>query len=272
MTGARSYKFTSFDGVQMAVHEIGRPAHGGVGHGAADRPRPLLLLHGLFSHARMNWIKFGHAAKLAAAGFHVIMPDFRAHGESGAPHDPAAYPQDVLISDILALLDHLALDEFDLGGFSLGARSVAKLLCQGVRPRRAILAGMGWEGIQGWDNRRQFFMDAINRRDQVKHGDPHFMAVQFFKSQQIDPIACLLLLHSFGPLDTEKLGQLALPIAVISGKDDHDNGSAPLLAANLAHARYIEIPGTHMSSVTHPALGDAMVQFLCGPADDGESV
>ncbi|MFC4291985.1 alpha/beta fold hydrolase [Sphingorhabdus arenilitoris] len=249
MTEVNGYFFTSFDGVKLAVHECGAG-------------RPVLLLHGLFSHAEMNWIKFGHAAKLAAAGFRVIMPDFRAHGQSEAPHDPAAYPEDVLMTDILALLDHLAMDDFDLGGFSLGARTTAKLLCQGITPRRAILAGMGWEGLQGWDSRRQFFVDAIHMRDTVQRTDPHFMAVQFFKSQKIDPVASLLMLDSFGPMQTEKLPNLQVPIAVICGAEDSDNGSAPLLAEKLAQATYIEIPGTHMSSVTQGELGDAMAEFL----------
>lgn len=244
-----SYKFTSFDGVQLAINETGSG-------------RLLILLHGLFSHAEMNWIKFGHAKKLADAGYRVIMPDFRAHGQSDAPHDPAAYPQDVLMTDILALLDHLALDEFDLGGFSLGARTVAKLLCNGVRPRRAMLMGMGWEGLQGWDNRRQFFIDAINMRDSVKRDDPHFMAVQFFKSQKIDPVAALLMLNSFGPMDTSLLPTLDLPIAVICGANDTDNGSAPMLAEKLARTEYFEIPGSHMSSVTEAALSNTIIEFL----------
>ncbi|NJM49618.1 MAG: alpha/beta hydrolase [Sphingomonadales bacterium] len=251
MAEIKSYSFTSFDGVKLAIHECGD-----------ENGRPILLLHGLFSSADMNWIKFGHAAKLAVAGFRVIMPDFRAHGQSEASHDPAAYPEDVLMTDILALLDHLSLEHFDLGGFSLGARTTAKMLCQGIKPRRAILAGMGWEGLQGWDSRRQFFVDAINMRDNVKRTDPHFMAVQFFKSQKIDPVASLLMLGSFGSMQTEKLSDLSLPIAVICGADDSDNGSAPLLAGKLANARYIEIPGTHMSSVTHGELGDALVAFL----------
>ncbi|MBP7952159.1 MAG: alpha/beta fold hydrolase [Sphingorhabdus sp.] len=258
MDDIRSYKFTSFDGAQIAVHET---------TAARGNARPLLLLHGLFSHAHMNWIKFGHAAKLANAGYRVIMPDFRAHGQSDAPHDVAAYPTDILLTDTLALLDHLGLDDFDLGGFSLGARTTAKLLCNGAKPARAILAGMGWEGLQNWDNRRQFFVDAIQMRDTVTRSDPHFMAVQFFKSQKIDPVSALLMLNSFGPMATEMLPKLDLPVAVICGADDADNGSAPMLAEQLANARYMEIPGTHMSSVTEAALGDAMVQFL-GIAND----
>ena len=33
------------------------------------RGGPVVLLHGLFSDANMNWIKFGHAARIAAEAF-----------------------------------------------------------------------------------------------------------------------------------------------------------------------------------------------------------
>ena len=171
----RSRTFAASGGVELAIHEMGEG-------------RPLLLLHGLFSSAAMNWIKFGHAAKLADAGFHVVMPDFRAHGVSAAPHDPDAYPRDILVDDMLALIDHFAWDDFDLGGFSLGARTAAKLLTTGVKPGWTMLMGMGWEGLNGWGDRRQFFIDAIDGRGEVKRGDPHWMAVQFMNSQKIDPI------------------------------------------------------------------------------------
>ena len=35
-----------------------------------------------------------------------------------------------------------------------------------------------------------------------------------------------------------------------------------LLSALLPDARYIEVPGTHMGSVTKPDLGSAIVAFL----------
>jgi len=97
--------FTAPDGVQLAWHEMGDP-----------EARPVVLLHGLFSNAKTNWIKFGHAAAIAAKGFRLIMPDLRAHGQSGKPHDPAAYPPDILAEDGLALIAHLGLTDYDLGG------------------------------------------------------------------------------------------------------------------------------------------------------------
>lgn len=242
-------RIRSFDGTELAVHQTGEG-------------RPLVLLHGLFSSAETNWIKFGHAGRIAAAGFRVIMPDLRAHGLSGAPHDPAAYPRDVLVDDALSLIETLGLDDYDLGGFSLGARTTAKLLSAGMTPGKAIMAGMGWEGLTGWRRRRDFFVTAIDRRDEVKRGDPHFMAVAFMKTQGIDPVAARLLLHSFGDVDTNALVARDVPVLVVCGKDDQDNGSAPELARQLANARYREINGTHMSSVVEPALADEMVAFL----------
>jgi pimeloyl-ACP methyl ester carboxylesterase len=53
-----------------------------------------------------------------------------------------------------------------------------------------------------------------------------------------------------------------MPTLVLCGDKDTDNGSAPKLAELLPDARYMAIPGTHMSSVTEGELGDALVAFL----------
>src|SRR4051794_19259608 len=92
-------RFPASDGVTIATHELGNG-------------RPLVLLHGLFSNADMNWLRWGTADVLAAAGLRVIMPEFRAHGASDAPHDDAAYPRDILARDILQLIGHLRLEDF----------------------------------------------------------------------------------------------------------------------------------------------------------------
>jgi pimeloyl-ACP methyl ester carboxylesterase len=188
-----SHKFTAPDGAELAWHELGEG-------------KAVVLLHGLFSNAETNWIKFGHAAQIAGRGFRVIVPDLRAHGQSAAPHDPASYPPDVLVRDAQALIAHLGLEEFDLGGFSLGARTAAAMMIEGVRPRRAVLAGMGLEGLSDWDRRRDFFITAIDRRDEVSHGDRHWLAVQFMKTMKIDPQAARLLLASPTHLDPARLG------------------------------------------------------------------
>ena len=80
---ATRHEFTAADGVRLSWAEMGE-----------GEARPVVLLHGLFSDAETNWLKFGHAAQIAARGLRVIMPDLRAHGMSDKPHDQASYPPD----------------------------------------------------------------------------------------------------------------------------------------------------------------------------------
>jgi len=244
-----SWNLSSFDSVRLKIQEIGE------GH-------PVILLHGLFSNADTNWIKFGHAARLATEGFRVIMPDLRAHGESDAPHEVAAYPEDVLVKDIVALIEHLNFDSFDLGGFSLGARTTAKLLVNGVKPRKAILAGMGLEGLSGWERRQDFFLSAIALKDDAKRGDPHWLAIQFMKSQKVDTIAAGHLLRTFSDVLEDDIRSIETPTMVLCGTEDRDNGDPMKLAELLSNGQHVETPGTHMSSVTKAELGQKMVKFL----------
>lgn len=247
----KTWDFSSFDGVNLKIHEAGQG--------------PLvILLHGLFSSAHTNWIKFGHAAALANAGFRVVMPDLRAHGESEAPHDPAAYPDDVLVEDALALIAHLDSPVYDLGGFSLGARTAAKLLVSGAAPRRAILAGMGLEGLAGWQKRQGFFLNAIAQKDTAKRGDPHWLAIQFMKSQKIDPVAAAYLLTTFSDLEPQQIATIKTETLILCGSEDRDNGDPVKLTDLLTAGQHVAIPGTHMSSVTKAEMSQEMVRFLAG--------
>jgi len=249
MTDASSHFWSASDGVDLAYHELGQG-------------RPVILLHGLFSDAVMNWIKFGHAARIATDGFRVIMPDLRAHGLSGKPHGAEHYPRGILARDLRELIAHLELMEFDLGGFSLGARTTVEGVGEGLRPRRAILGGAGLEGLRNWKRRKTFFLDAIAMFDTVQRGDPHWLSIQFMKSQKVDRVAAALLLDSFEDAFMAWLEAFTMPTLVVCGDQDDDNGSAEELANVLPHAIFEEVPGTHMSSVTKPELGEAIARFL----------
>ncbi len=241
--------FEARDGVRLAWRELGEG-------------RPLLLLHGLFSSAEVNWIKFGTAARIADDGYRVIMPDLRVHGSSAAPHDEGHYPPDVLVRDLEDLVAHLGLSDFDLGGFSLGARTSVRAVVAGMTPRRLILGGMGLAGLAGWQRRGEFFRRAIAEYETAKRGDDTWLSIQFMKTMKVDRIAAGHLLDSFTDTPPEALAALTMPVLVVCGEQDQDNGSAPDLVAALADARLATIPGTHMSSVTQPELGEAIVAFL----------
>jgi pimeloyl-ACP methyl ester carboxylesterase len=246
---AITHLWTASDGVELAYHAIGEG-------------RPVVLLHGLFSDAETNWIKFGTAQRIGDRGFRVIMPDLRAHGLSAKPHGAEHYPKGILARDLRELVSHLGLTEFDLGGFSLGARTTVEGVGEGLMPRRAVLGGAGLEGLRHWEPRKNFFLDAIQLFDHVQRGDPHWLSIQFMKSQKIDRIAAALLLESFADAFLTWLEAFTMPTLVVCGDQDEDNGSAEELATILPNALFREVPGTHMSSVTKPEFGETIADFL----------
>jgi pimeloyl-ACP methyl ester carboxylesterase len=244
-----SHSFTAPDGVRLAWHELGEG-------------RPVVLLHGLFSSADMNWIRFGHAAEIARQGYRVIMPDLRAHGQSDKPHDLASYPPDVLADDGFALIAQLRLTDYDLGGYSLGARTSVRMVVKGARPKRLVVAGMGLTGMLHTAPRSVHFRKILNGLGTHPRGSNEWLAEAFLKTTKGDPQALLPLLGSFVDTAEEELRSIAMPTLVLSGDEDDDNGSAEALAALLPDARHVEVPGGHMSCVTKPELGQAIAAFL----------
>jgi pimeloyl-ACP methyl ester carboxylesterase len=250
MTEITTQYWTAPDGVRLAWHETGQG-------------RAVMLIHGYVSDAATNWLKHAPtAAMMANAGFRVIMPDLRAHGASDKPHGSSHYPPDILADDHLALIAHLGLRDFDLGGYSLGARTTARMLARGCKPGRAILSGMGLEGLTQTGSRKAFFRNILRNMGAHERGSPEWMAEAFIKTTGADTLALDLILDSFVDTPVEVLAGLDLPIAVICGREDQDNGSASALATVLPQAELITIPGNHMSAVAKPDFGKAIVAFL----------
>ena len=242
--------FESFDGTRLALHRFGEG-------------RPFVLLHGLFSSAAMNWVKWGHHKAIAEKGFEVLMLDFRVHGESDAPHGAENYPSNVLVRDVAALVDHLGLEDYDLGGFSLGARTSLHATAHGVlQPKHLVVGGMGTAGLGEWNRRAAKFRRVIDEFDSIPRGDPDYFSMQFLKSQGVDRVAARLLLETMPDLDLALLDNIAMPTLVVCGDEDRDNGSAEELANLLPDADFVEVPGTHMGSVTKPDLGQAIADWL----------
>jgi pimeloyl-ACP methyl ester carboxylesterase len=82
----------------------------------------VLLLHG-FPDTHAVWRK--QVGPLAAAGYRVVAPDLRGYGRTEAPGGVYDYTLDKLRSDVIALLDALAID-------------------------KVILVGHDWGGLIGW--------------------------------------------------------------------------------------------------------------------------
>lgn len=248
MQGWASERFEAADGTRLAYHLRGEG-------------RPVVIIHGFLASSEYNWINPGIADRLVQAGFRVIALDLRGHGQSDAPTDPARWPADVLADDGFALLAHLGLGDYDLVGYSLGARTAARMLVRGGTPRRAVLGGMGASGIMEAGARAEMFRDSILNGEQARDPAAGRRVRAMIEASHLKPDAMLGVLSSFAPTTEAQLRAVTVPTLVISGVDDQDNGSAEDLAAILPHGRAERIPGNHLSAVGAP-LGRAIVDYL----------
>ena len=108
---------------------------------------PVILVHGLYSSARMNWRMPGTMARLAKH-YQVIAFDNRGHGQSGKPVAEDQYGVQ-MAEDVVRLMDHLHLPEARVVGYRLSQYEFAhRSVINGdvarvdnwVRPRRQVVA------------------------------------------------------------------------------------------------------------------------------------
>jgi pimeloyl-ACP methyl ester carboxylesterase len=251
MTQVLVHWFATRDGVTLAWREIGEG-------------RPLVLLHGLMGSG--TWLADSEPAQtLAERGFRVILPDLRGHGDSGGPHDPACYPPDVLADDGLALIDHLGLGDYDLGGYSLGGRLVLRLLARGARPNRAFVGGQGLDALDEETSRTDSYrriLDALARGNAFAPGSPDEQWAAWITVSGVDPQAVRYLLDTFEATPRNALGQIPVPTLIVVGDRDSRGESADELAALLPDARAVQVPGDHVTAATAPEFTAAVLDFL----------
>jgi pimeloyl-ACP methyl ester carboxylesterase len=98
-----------------------------------EGPRMTVLLHGLLFSRRMH---DELARALADRGHHVVTLDLLGHGESDRPRDMWHYSMTEFGREVVALLDHLDVEQAGVMGTSLGANAtleVASLAPERVR-------------------------------------------------------------------------------------------------------------------------------------------
>ena len=72
------------------------------------------------------------------------------------------------------------------------------------------------------------------------------------------------ILDTFVDTAAAEIASWTLPVAIICGEQDDDNGSAADLAPLLQNGKLFTVPGNHMSAVTKPELGHTFVAALTG--------
>ncbi len=251
MTDLPVHLFPRLDGVELAWREVGSG-------------RPFVLLHGLMGSGALLAGQ-GLVPALADRGYRVILPDLRGHGGSGRPHDPASYPPDILADDMLALIEHLGLDDYDLGGYSMGGKLVLRLLARGARPARAVVGGQGLDALGAESDRtngHRQILAAVADGVALPAGSPEEVTAEWIRQSGADPRAVGLILGTFVATPAEALRQVAAPTLIVAGDQDSRGTSAASLAALLPRGQFVVVPGDHVTALAAPEFTAAVLQFL----------
>lgn len=99
------------NGVTLEVFEAGQQNAG----------KPIVLCHGWPENA-FSWRH--QVLALVEAGYHVIVPNQRAYGNSSRPEEVTAYDIEQLTGDLVALLDHFGYQDATFVGHDWGANVV----------------------------------------------------------------------------------------------------------------------------------------------------
>jgi pimeloyl-ACP methyl ester carboxylesterase len=230
----------------------------------------IVLVHGFAANLELNWRAPKIIDALIAAGRRVVAIDCRGHGESGKPHDPDAYGGMQMADDVIAMMDHVGIDVADLMGYSMGGMLSASLLVRHPqRFRSVILSGIGDSIVTGAllnSVRTGAMAAAMEAKDAeaVATEDTTARNFRLFADRTGADVGALAAMQrsTRGTFDPAKLADVTLPVMVLIGEGDTLVGSADKLAAAIPGAKFVKVPGDHLTAVGAPALKSAVLGFL----------
>jgi pimeloyl-ACP methyl ester carboxylesterase len=129
--------YTEFGGGPAAVTAAGK--RGRTARNVPADARPLILIHGLLLSQQMHWPL---AEALAARGNRVITVDLLGHGESDRPRDMWRYSMHIFGQQVIALMDHLEIEQAAVMGTSLGANAALEIASQQPQRLRGMVIEM----------------------------------------------------------------------------------------------------------------------------------
>ena len=244
------------DGVELAYERLGEgPA--------------IVLVHGFGSSRVQNWKSTGWYGGLTGAGFSIVAMDCRGHGESGKPHDEAAYGHDRMAEDVVAVMQACDLADALVLGYSMGGFIGLRLLAaHPERVRKLAIAGVGENYLQDRitsPQARAALAEALLTPDKDGITDSRARMFRAFADQPgKDRLALAACMRAMSPhLPLEILSRLQRPVLVVNGGEDTTAGRPEPLAAVLADGRAVTIPGRdHMSAVGDKNTRQAVIDFF----------
>lgn len=239
--------FISFDGTKIAYTDNGNG-------------QVVLLIHGFIVDGDVNWGKSELKKQLLNKGYRVIVPDLRGNGDSDKPNGKEAYKNDAEIKDLIALIDHLDIENYVAVGYSRGSIVLANLLTTDKRISKAVFGGMGIGFTNPNWNRRIDFGNVFSGRT-----EPNEMtkgAVDYAKNMGVD-FEIMGYLQDYQPeTSIAELNNIRIKTLIICGEDDLDNGNPKDLQKAIPNSRLSLVKGDHMSTFNSIGFAEEIINFI----------
>ena len=234
----------------------------------SSRPA-IMMVHGFGSSRLQNWKSTGWFGGLTDAGFSLVAMDCRGHGDSGKPHDPAAYGHDRMAQDVVTVMDACGLSTSFVLGYSMGGFITLRLLA--AHPERVTRLAIDGVGANYLEDRitapqaRAALADALLTPDPATLTDQRARMFRAFADQpgkdRLALAACMRGMSPHLPLAT--LQTMSRPILVVNGEKDDTAGAPGPLAAIFPDGRSAIVPGRdHMSAVGDKNTRQAVIDFF----------
>jgi pimeloyl-ACP methyl ester carboxylesterase len=129
--------YTEYGGGPAALTRGG--TRGRTAKSAPAASRPVILVHGLLLSQEMHRPL---AEDLAARGNRVITVDLLGHGASDRPRDMWRYSMSIFGEQVIALMDHLGIEQAVVMGTSLGANTALEIASRAPERLRGMVIEM----------------------------------------------------------------------------------------------------------------------------------
>ena len=243
---------------------------------------PVLLIHG-FPLNRSMWKP--QVAALAAADYRVITPDMRGFGETPAGEAATTGDMDTLADDLVALLDHLHIEQAVIGGMSMGGYVLLNLLARHrdrIKAACFLVTRANSDDEGGRAKRNHLIAEVEAGRptavadafiqvlfaEETSERNPELVAEVYRWLAATDPAGLLLGLRSIRDRvdSTSLLSELILPALVIGAMQDRTlpmENSRELAAAIPGASLDLIDQAGHMANLERPdEFNQSLLNFL----------